>query len=80
MDKMYGTTKGLFNAIDTICCNFSLGLMTKARACKGAGQKWSSKVTFHALRSVGKCEGMNPHIPKWTPTLGVGIPMDFEFS
>jgi len=21
---------------------------------------------------------MNPHIPKWTPTLGVGVPMDFQ--
>jgi len=33
-------------------------------------------VTFHALGSVGKCEGMNSHTPKWAPTLGVGIPMD----
>jgi hypothetical protein len=23
-----------------------------------------------------ECEGMNPHTPKWTPTLGVGIPME----
>jgi hypothetical protein len=25
---------------------------------------------------MGECEGMNLHIPKWTPTLGVGVPMD----
>jgi hypothetical protein len=46
------------------CRNPSLGLATKAKACKGAGQKESSKVTSHALGSVGECEGMNPHIPK----------------
>jgi len=25
-----------------------------------------------------ECEGLNPHIPKWIPTLGVGIPMEFQ--
>jgi len=25
-----------------------------------------------------ECEGMNPHIPKWTPTLGVKSPMEFQ--
>jgi hypothetical protein len=61
----------------TFCHNPSLELATKARACKGAGQKWSSGVTFHALGSVGECEGMNPHTPKWAATLGVGVTMDF---
>ncbi len=46
---------------------------TKAKACKGVGQKWSPKVTFHAPTSVGKCEGMNPHTPKWAFILGVGV-------
>jgi len=45
--------------------------MTKAKAYKGEGQKWSSGVTFHVPKSVGECEGMNPHIPKWAFTLGV---------
>jgi hypothetical protein len=45
--------------------------MTKARACKGAGQEGSPGATFHAPRSVGKCEGMNPHTLKATPTLGL---------
>jgi hypothetical protein len=58
------------------CRNLNHGLTTKARVCKGAGQKWSLKVTFHAFGSVGECEGMNPHIPKWAPTLKVGVPMD----
>jgi hypothetical protein len=60
------------------CRNPSLGLMTKARACESAGQEWSMGVTFHAFGRVGKCEGMNPHIPKWIPTLGIKVPMDFQ--
>jgi hypothetical protein len=27
---------------------------------------------------VGRCERMNPHTPKWAPTLGVGVSMDFQ--
>jgi hypothetical protein len=52
--------------------NPTLGLATKAKTYKGASQEGSSGVTSHVLRSVGKCEGMNPH----TPTLGVGVSMD----
>ncbi len=37
---------------------------TKARACEGAGQVLRPGITFHVPRSVGECEGMNPHIPK----------------
>ncbi len=58
------------------CRNFNLEFMSKARACKVASQKRSLGVTFHALRSVGECEWMNPHTPKWAPTLGVGVSMD----
>jgi hypothetical protein len=28
--------------------------------------------------SVGECEGMSTHTPKWTPTLGVGVSMDSQ--
>jgi hypothetical protein len=58
------------------CHNPSLGFMTKTRACKGANQERSLGVTSHAPQSVGECEGMNPHTPKWAPTFGVEIPMD----
>jgi len=58
------------------CCNPNLGLVTKTRACKGASQKGNMGVTSHVPKSVGKCEGMNLHTPKWTPTLGIGVPMN----
>jgi hypothetical protein len=53
----------LLNIIATL----TLGLRPTqglTRVCKGAGQEGSSEVTFHTLGSVGKCEGLNPHIPK----------------
>jgi hypothetical protein len=58
------------------CRNPSLGFATKARACKGASQEWNPGVTFHALESVSSVRKMNPHTPKWTPTLGVDASMD----
>ncbi len=58
--------------------NPNLRLTTKARACEGVGQEGNMGVTFHALGSARKCEGMNPHTPKWAPTLGVGVLMDFQ--
>jgi hypothetical protein len=48
------------------CCNPNVGLATKARACKGVGQEWSSIVTFHALGNVRECEGMSSHFGSWT--------------
>jgi len=54
--------KSFNNAIP--CCNPSLGLVTKVKVCKGAGQEGSLGVTFHVPRSVEKCEGMNLHPPK----------------
>ncbi len=54
--------------------NPSLGLTTKARACKSAGHEGSQGVMSHALGSARKCEGIDPHTPKgncyfgsWTP-------------
>jgi hypothetical protein len=52
-----------------MCCNPSLGFMTKARACKGVGQEWSTGVTFHVPENAKECEGMNPtfssELPFW---------------
>jgi hypothetical protein len=60
------------------CCRPNLGLATKARICKGAGQERSLGVAFHAFESVGECEGMNLQPPKWAPILEVGILMDSQ--
>jgi hypothetical protein len=32
--------------------------------------------TSHTLGSARKCEGVNTHTPKATPTLGDGVPVD----
>jgi hypothetical protein len=45
--------------IGSQCCNFSLKLTIKARACKDVGQKWNPGVKFHAPRNVEECEGMS---------------------
>jgi tRNA/tmRNA/rRNA uracil-C5-methylase (TrmA/RlmC/RlmD family) len=58
------------NLLNYYCRNLKFGLVTKTNACKVAGQEGSPEVTFHALGNVRKCEGMNPHTPKGTPTLG----------
>jgi hypothetical protein len=49
---------------EVIYSNPNLGLVTKARACKGAGQEGSLGVTSHVPESVEECEGMNLHIPQ----------------
>jgi hypothetical protein len=67
-----------WNEKKVFCCDPNLELTTKVRVCKGASQKWSLGVTFHAPRSVGECEGMNLHNPKWAPTLGIVVSMDFK--
>jgi len=32
----------------------------------------------HAPGSARKCEGIDPHTPKATPTLRIGVPMDSQ--
>jgi hypothetical protein len=52
------------------CCNPSLGLVTKARVCKSAGQERDP--------GVWKSVIMNIHTLKWIPMLGVGVPVDSQ--
>jgi hypothetical protein len=57
----------IFNVIASI-----LGFVTKARACKGAGQKWSPGITFHVHGSVRTWENelthsqMGFHFESWS--------------
>ncbi len=62
------------------CRNPSIGLATMAKGLQGCEARTSPGVTSHTLGSVGKCEGVNPHIPKATPTLGDGVSVDFQNS
>jgi hypothetical protein len=54
-------------------CNPSFGLATKAKGVAKVRAKRKLGVTSYTLGSVRKCEGVNPHTPKWTPMLGVGV-------
>ncbi len=65
---------------DFECRNPSLGLVTKVRACEGAGQEGRSGVTFHAFGNVGKCEGMSPTLPSELPFWELESWWTFEFS
>jgi len=71
-------TPNYFFPIVDYCRNPSLGLTTKAKACKGVGQEGNPGITSHAPKSVGEYEGMNPHTFKWAPTLGVGVSVDSQ--
>jgi hypothetical protein len=51
----------LFLQIYKGCCDPNFGFATKARACKGVGQKKNLKVIFHVPGNVGECNGMNMH-------------------
>ncbi len=55
----------------------ALGSRPRQRGCKGAGQE-EAQEPRHIPGSVGKCEGVNPHTPKATPTLGDGVPVDSQ--
>jgi len=48
----------------------------RARGSPGVKARGSPGVTSHTLGSVRKCEGVNPHTPKATPTLGDVVPVD----
>jgi hypothetical protein len=58
-----------------LCRNPSLWFATKARGLQGGRPRSrpGSHITYsRECKESRECEGMNPHTPKWTPTLGVG--------
>jgi len=58
--------------------NLSLGLATKAKACKSARQEGELGGTSYTPGSARECEKMNLHTPKATPTWGVGVLKDSQ--
>jgi hypothetical protein len=63
---------------ETPCRNPSFGLTTKAKGVTRVRAKRQLVITSHTPESVRKCEGVNPHTPKATPTLGDGVLVDFR--
>jgi hypothetical protein len=54
--------------------------VTKARGCKVVGREGNLGVMSHAPESAKECEGIDPHTPKATPTLGVGVPVNSQIG
>jgi hypothetical protein len=80
----------IFNTLHFTLSVATLALASRPRqkACKGVSQKEArepkqeeeARESHHklpgVLESVREYEGMNPHTPKATPTLGDGVPVD----
>jgi hypothetical protein len=60
--------KGRWCLHHVLCHSPSLGFATKARACKGAGQKWARE--SHLMLS-----GVQENVREWTPTLPSELPL-----
>jgi hypothetical protein len=59
----------------------SFGFATKAKGLQGCRSRRSPRITSHTLGSVRKCEGVwgsEPSHSQATPTLGNGVPVDFQ--
>jgi len=50
----------------------------EARESKQKEARESHHILPGVLESVREYEGVNPHTPKVTPTLGNGVPVDFR--
>jgi hypothetical protein len=48
----------------------------QGKGLQGCGPRGKPESHIACSRCAKKCEGMNPHTPKWTPILGLGIPMN----
>ncbi len=67
----------LWEDSSTICvATLALGLRPRQKGLQGYGPRGSPGITSHTPGNVRKCEGVNFHTPKATPTFGDGVPMD----
>jgi hypothetical protein len=73
--------------LEDICVKFStsfsvatlaLGSQPEQKVLQRCGPRERSGITSHTPGSVGKCEGVNPHTLKATPTLGDGVLVDSQ--
>jgi hypothetical protein len=65
-----------FIGVKSNCHNPNFGRTIKVKGLQGCRPRENPRVTSHTPRSVGKCEGMNPHTTKATLTLGDGVLVD----
>jgi hypothetical protein len=66
----------MYGIITVLICVMTLTLGSQPKQKHGKVQVKSATRESH-LHSW-ECERMNPHTPKWTPTLGVGVFMEFR--
>jgi hypothetical protein len=66
-----------YGYISMFCvATLALGSQARQGLVKVRAKREAPGDTFHAPGSAKECEGMNPHTPKGTPTLGVGVLVD----
>jgi len=53
--------------------SFVMTLTLSSWPRKKHGKVWTESATWESHLHSQECEGMNPHTPKWTPTLGIGF-------
>ncbi len=73
---IFGLAFESFKKCGGACHNPNFGFVTKTKGLQGCELKESPEVASHTPKSGKKCEGVNPHTPKATLTLGDGLPMD----
>jgi hypothetical protein len=76
--KKKNVNKWIFFVNIIIVVTVALGSQPRQGGCKVVGQEGSPGIMPHAPRSAKECEGIDSDIPKGTPTLGVGVPVDSQ--
>jgi len=59
-----------------IIATLTLGSQPRQGFARGRDKRETREAIFYTPGSARECERMNPHIPKATPTWGVGVPKD----
>jgi hypothetical protein len=69
----------LISTLSILTSGFFVMTLTLGSQPRQRHEKVQAKsATWESHLHSRKCEGMNPHTPKWTPTLGVEILMESQ--
>jgi hypothetical protein len=66
--------------VSAFVATLALGSRPRQKGLQGCRPREIPGITSHTPGSVGKCEGVNPHTPKATLTLGDRVPWTPETS